>query len=289
MMSIVILGIGTALSLLFVILLFKGSECDYMIEPLDSDAFPMKFLYSAGFALQELPFARLRGKLGSKLRDDATLYYGKKYGEFYARAIWAQTLSFALAALSLMFVAAGLFSGDLCLFSAVVGVVLAMLAAYYFLTYTSGKLRERQDECESELPNAISKLALLVNSGTTMHEAWKMVALGKEGVLYNMMRRSCDAMDNGESEIDAIYTFGVSSSSPDVKKFTSALIQSIERGGGELPLFLANQASELWGQRRQKLLQKGEQAASALLMPITLMFFGVMLIIVAAAIQSFRF
>lgn len=286
-MSIVILALGTVFSIIFLVFLFKGGKYDYMIGPLDSDVFPLKFLYSVGFAIQDIKIFRLRGKLGGQLRNAAALFYGKKFGEFYARAIWAQVLSFVLVCLALMFLIAGLFSGDMCAFFAVTGVVLAALAAYYFITYLQNKLAERQAACEGELPNAISKLALLVNSGVTMHEGWKMVAFGKEGVLYDLMRKSCEAMDNGRSEIDALYDFSVLSNSPDVKKFTSALIQSIERGGGELPIFLANQSGELWSQHRQRLLQKGEQAASALLMPIALMFFGVMLIVIASAVQSF--
>ncbi len=285
--SFIILGIGTVLTVLFLTLLFKGAAYDDLIEPLDSDAFPMKFLYSAGFALQDTKLLRLRGKLGARLRDSASLYYGKKFGEFYARAVWAQALSFVLASLALMFLVAGFFSGDNCMFFALVGVALAVLAAYYFLTYSDGELKKRRAACEGELPNAISKLALLVNSGATLHEAWKMVAFGKEGVIYELMRRSCEAMENGRAEIDSLYDFGIWSNSPDVKKFTSALIQSIERGGGELPIFLANQSGELWSQHRQRLLQKGEQAASALLMPIALMFVGVMLIVIASALQSF--
>lgn len=286
-MSIAVLIIGTILSIGFIVLLIRGKQFDYMIEPLESDIFPLKFIYSVGFSLQNTKLFRLRGKVGSRLRDSATLFYGKKFGEFYARAIWAQVLSYVLACLTWMFMVAGLFSGDLCVFFAAVGLILAVLSAYYFFTYHENKLKERRLACENELPNAISKLALLVNSGTTMHEAWKMVAFGKDGEIYNLMRRSCEAMDNGRSEIDSLYDFGVLSNSPDVKKFTSALIQSIERGGGELPVFLANQSGELWAQHRQRLLQKGEQAASALLMPIALMFFGVMLIVIASAIQSF--
>lgn len=283
-MNIAILAVGTLLTILFIILLFKGSANDYMIEPLDDDAFPLKFLYSAGFAMQNIKLLHLRGKLGAKLREDTTLYYGKKFSEFYARAIWAQTLSFVLLSLALMFLLAGVFAS---MFYALLGIVLAGLAAYYFINYTSDKLKTRRDACDDELPNAISKLALLVNSGATLHDAWKIVAHGKSGPFYELMRDSCVAMDNGKAEIDAIYDFGAASDSQDVKKFTSALFQSIERGGGELPIFLANQSAELWGQNRQRLLQKGEQAASALLMPIALMFAGTMLIVIASAMQSF--
>lgn len=285
-MSIIILVIGTVFSLLAVILLLTGQKYDHMLEPLDDDAFPMKGLYTIGFSLQDSKLFRLRGKLGSRLREETNLMYGKKYGEFYARAVWAQTITYVVLSLAFMFAVAGLFGEDGAFFAGI-GVLLAAAAGYYFLTYTREKLNARRDECESEFPNAISKLALLVNSGVILREGWEMVAYGKEGLLYDMMRESCDDMKNGVSEIDAFYEFGVRCNSQEIKKYSSALIQSIERGGGELSAFLANQSVELWSQRRQRLLQKGEQAAGALLMPIALMFFGVMLIVIAAAVQSF--
>ena len=101
------------------------------------------------------------------------------------------------------------------------------------------------------------------------------------------MRKSCVEMNNGKSEIDALYEFGIMTNSDSIKKFVSALIQSIERGGSDLPQFLANESSELWNEKRQMLLQKGEKAASKLLMPIAIMFLGIMLIVISSAIQSF--
>lgn len=284
-MSIVFLIVGTVLTLLLVGLLLKRNEYDYMIEPLDEDSFPMKFFYSVGFALQEKKL-RLQGKLGNRLREEANLLYGQRFGEFYARAVWAQTISFVLVSMALMFCLAGVMA-DNAMFFGMIGVVLAVLSAYYFMSRMRGKLDERRNDCEDEFPNTISKLALLVNSGVILHEAWRMVAYGKEGRLYDMMRDACNSMDNGMSEIDAIYEFGVHTNSHDIKKFASALIQSIERGGAELTVFLSNQSGELWAQRRQTLLQKGEKAAGALLMPIALMFLGVMMIVVVAAVQSF--
>lgn len=258
-----------------------------MLEPLTGDAFPIKTIYSAGLALQDFKIAKLRGKLGDQLRANCTLLYTKQYSEYYARIAWAQVLSFAMLFISVFFLLAGLSTGDMMVFYALIGIVATAFVAYYFYTYTGEKVKSRCEECEKEFPDAISKLALIVNSGVILHDAWELVAYGKEGTFYDLMKRSCEDMNNGKADIDAIYEFGVVTNSDDVKKFTSALIQSIERGGGDLPQFLANQSSELWARRRQVMLQKGEKAASALLMPIALMFFGVMLIVIAAAMQSF--
>lgn len=289
MTRIVVLALGSILTVLFAVLSIKGGKYDYMLEPLDSGNFPLKSLYAAGFALSDWKLFRLRGKLGQKLRDDTTLFYGKKFGEFYARAVWAQSLSLALLCAAAGFALAGLLGGDMMGLMSLLAVGMAAFCVFYFLQHTGEEMKGRQETCEREFPNVVSKLALLVNAGAILHEAWRMVAYGKDGLIYDLMRRACEEMDNGKSEIDAIYEFGVSSGSRDVKKFASALVQSLERGGGELPGLLSDQSSELWAQHRQRLLQKGEAAASALLAPIGLMFGGTLLLVVAAAMQSMSF
>ena len=128
--------------------------------------------------------------------------------------------------------------------------------------------------------------SLIVNSGVILHDAWEIVARGNKGTFSDLMLRSCEAMRTGRSDVDAIYEFGYLTDSEEIKKFTSALIQSVERGGGELPSFLSNQSKELWNHHRQYMLQQGEKAAGALLMPIALMFVGVMCIVLVAALQS---
>lgn len=278
--------IGTILSVFFLIMLHKGSKYEYMVETLSGDDFPMKTIYIVGLVVQDTKIGRLKGKLGDQLRKNATLLYTRQYSEYYARIMWAQIISFVLLFLSFFFVLAGFFTGTVSNFFALVGICMAVISACFFATYAKNKVKSRQNECESEFPNAISKLALLVNSGVILHEAWKVVAYGKDGIFYDLMKQSCEKMQNGQSDIEAIYEFGMTTNSDDIKKFTSALIQSIERGGAELPRFLENQSGELWFRYRQVMLQKGEQAAGALLMPISLMFFGVILIVISAAMQS---
>jgi len=287
-MNLFFLIIGSFLTILFLIFLFKGSKYDYMLESLSGDAFPAKTIYSVGLAWQDLKIGKLRGALGEQLRSDSSLMYSKNYSEFYARIIWAQILSFGHLFISVFFVAAGFANGAMVLFLVVVGLFFCILSSYYFYTYTKEKISRRRDDCEREFPNAISKLALIVNSGVILHDAWDIVAMGNEGVLYDLMSKSCEQMRNGTSEIDALHDFGVKTNSDDIKKFTAALIQSIERGGGDLPQFLVNQSAEIWTSRRQVMLQKGEKAAGALLMPIALMFLGIMLIVISAAMQSFN-
>lgn len=285
-MGMIFLSIGSVLTVIFIVFLIKGQKYNYMLDVLEGDNFPLKNIYAAGLALQDIKIFAIPGRIGTFLRDKAKLIYSRKFSEFYTHIIWAQALSLGLLCSSVCFVLAGIVK-DMEAFLGLIGVVMAILPGYYFITHLGDQVSNLQVACEKEFPNAISKMALIVNSGVILHDAWEVVANGNTGVFYDLMKKSCEEMKNGKADVDAIYEFGVATSSQDIKKFTSALIQSIERGGGELPSFLANQSKELWAHHRQVLLQKGEKAAGALLMPIALMFFGVMLIVIAAAMQSF--
>lgn len=285
-MSFVCLIIGTVLSALFVVMLFKGGKYDYMLDALSGDDFPLKSIYSVGLAWQDFKLAELKGELAENLRKNSILIYSNQYSEFYARISWAQVISFVHLFLALSFSLTGLVP-DMAGFLVIVGIFASAFGAYYFYTFTSNKVKTRKESCEVEFPNAISKLALIVNSGAILREAWEIVAYGKEGVIYDLMRESCEKMKNGTSEIEAFRDFGIKTDSEDIKKFSGALVQSIEKGGGDLPFFLSNQSKELWDRKKQLMLQKGEKAASALLMPIVMMFFGVILIVIAAAVQNF--
>lgn len=285
-MSIFFLGIGTLLSIIFIIFLIRGRKYDYMFENLNGNDFPLSSVYGAGMALQELKIAKIPDKLGTMLREDTKLLYTKKFSEFYTRTLWAQSLSLGLLFSAICFVLAGILP-DMAELLGLLGVALAIIPGYVFISNTHGRVTTRREECKKAFPNAISKLALIINSGVILRDAWKMVAYGNTGTFYELMQISCESMDNGKSDIEAIGELGFLTNSDDIKKFTSMLIQSIERGGGELPAFLSNQSRELWAHHRQTMLQKGEKAASALLVPIALMFVGVMLIVIAAALQSF--
>ena len=103
------------------------------------------------------------------------------------------------------------------------------------------------------------------------------------------MRKASKKMENGISDADAIFLLGKESNSTEIKKFVSALLQNIEKGGTELAGFLMRQSSELWNTRRQRMLQEGEKAATKLLLPIVLIFVGIIIIVMTAAFAGALF
>ena len=285
-MGIICTFVGTIFSAIFISFLLKGRKYEYMTESLSGDDFPLAAIYGAGLAMQDVSIFRAPEKLAVYIRNNAKLVYTQKYGEFYYRIIWAQALSMGWFCLAVFLLLGGLVP-DMTGLMLLLGLVMAVLPGYYFVNHVAEQVTMRRNESAKAFPNAISKLALIVNSGVILHDAWNVVAYGNSGVFYDLMQASCREMENGKSDVEAILEFGYQTDSDDIKKFTSMLTQSIERGGGELPFFLNNQSKELWDHHRQDMLQKGEKAAGALLMPIALMFLGVMLIVIAAAMQSF--
>ncbi len=241
----------------------------------------MKSLYCVGFSWSETKWFALKGKIREKLIGQAKLLYDAKYAEYYASLVWAQFLTFMHLCITLGLLLAGAFNSALML---VIGIAMAGVFGFYFINRMNDLLKTRETECTSELPEIVSTMALLINAGMMLRNAWHTIAESKEGTVYELMRQSCVDMDNGMSEVDAIHKFGKLSNSAETRKFTSALAQSIERGGSELADFLGRQSIEMWTLKKQLMLQKGEAAASKLLVPTVMLFIGIIVAVITGAL-----
>ena len=276
------LSIGTVLAVLFCIRLKEGQKYLQMVENLDSNAYPLHTLYVVGFAWSKKKLLGFKGKLAAALVNQASLLHGTRFAKFYGTLAWAQAITLSHLVLTLTFLLSAIMysSSGLIL---VGGVFMAVFCAIYSLEDMKNTLKKRTENCENELAQVVSSMAILVNSGMILRNAWVTIGERGQGDIYELMRKATENMRNGASDVDAIYLFGRDSNSLEIKKFTSALIQSIEKSGTELPGFLANQSAELWNTKKQNMLQQGEKAATKLLMPIMLIFVGVIIVIVAAA------
>lgn len=287
-MRYIFIGIGSILAILFIIQIKKGKKFESIVENLDGNTFPLNQLYSVGFAWSSSKLFQLKGKRVADLRAQASLLYDPQYAEYYANVAWAQTITLVHLFLTITFLMAGIMYESAFLML-VGGIFLSVVVATYCLENMKNTLTKRTEECEAQLPEVVSTMAVLVNSGMVLREAWNMVADNGTGAFYELMRKAAENMKNGYSDADAIFLFGKASNSTEIKKFTSALLQSMEKGGAELSSFLAHQSSELWSAKRQRMLQAGEKAATKLLLPIVLIFVGVIIIVMTAAFAGSLF
>ncbi|MFV0364028.1 MAG: type II secretion system F family protein [Suipraeoptans sp.] len=285
-MQIILVTIGTILAILFLIQLKRGKKYESMIVNLDNNVFPLPELYVVGFVWSELKIFAISENMLLKLRRQAAVLYPPQFSEFYANIVWAQTLSLV----HLLLAVSVLFAGATNAFTfLLIGAFFTVLVYVYCQENMKNTIESRREKCEDELPNVASTMAILVNSGMMLRETWKMIAHNNKGAFYQLMRQAIENMNNGYSDAQAILLLGKESNSKDIKKFTSALVQSVEKGGGELDIFLTKQSSELWNEKRQKALQSGEKAATKLLLPIVLIFIGIIIIVITAAFAGSLF
>lgn len=274
------LTFGTLLTLLFLLFLYLGRKYDSATAPLSKKEHPFKDLYGVGFFWQETPPLRLRGKLGRRLLSQAQLLYGRQYAEYYARLAWAKTITLLHLTLAVAFTITAFVQPPQAPLLLLSGGLVALGVGNYGLDNMKDRLEDRRRSCGDALPDIVTRLALLVNSGMVIREAWQTTANSGEGTIYDLMRLSVGYMENGSSISDAVYEFGVLSDTPEIKKMTGALIQGLEKGNADLSYLLIQQSSEQWNHKKQVMLQRGEVAASKLLLPIGLMFIGILIIIV---------
>ena len=112
-----------------------------------------------------------------------------------------------------------------------------------------------------------------------LREAWEEVAFSNNGVFYKEMQKVVEDLNNGIGESDAFHEFGVRCVIPEAKKFASTIIQGIQKGNSQLSKDLQAQSTEVWEQKKQIVMRKGEKAANRLMFPVFLMFGGILIMI----------
>ena len=273
----IVFGTGFLILLFWLYLFFTGLKHAGMFDTLEEKEYPLKEVYFVGYAFMELIHYKYKSKKDRKLRKEVSVLYGEKYAEYYLRVTYSQQITISSILLIFAFIFYGLANS---LAATVVLLVFAGLAYYYFGTLTENRIAKRSEEMLSDFSNVVSKLALLTNAGMIFREAWEQIAYTGETTLYKEMQKSVDEMHNGVSEIDALYKFGLRCIIPEIKKFTSTVIQGIVKGNSEMIAMLQEQSKEVWIKKKQMVTRQGEKAASKLLIPIFIMFIGILIMVI---------
>ena len=275
--DIIIFAIGFIFLIIWMVFFFKGKKYESLFAGLDERDYMFKEIYFVGYAIMEMIGYQYRSKADRKLRKEISVLYGDKYADYYLRVTYAQKTTIAFTLFVLAFPMYGLANTIL---ATVVVMLFAAVAYYYFGTTTEQRITKRSEEMLSDFSNVVSKLALLTNAGMIMREAWEEVAYTGESTLYIEMQKAVDEMHNGVSEVDALFNFGTRCIIPEIKKFTSTIVQGIIKGNSELTIMLQEQSKEVWALKKQNVRRQGEKAASKLMIPIMIMFAGILIMII---------
>ena len=273
----IVFGIGAVLLGIWLVLFFTGLKYASLFDALTEKEFPLKEIYFVGYAALELVHYSYKRKHDRKLRKELSVLFGEKYAEYYLRVIHAQEITMSLTLAILGFALYGV-ADDIAVL--VVLLIFAGLAYYYFGTLTEKRILKRSEEMLRDFSNVVSKLALLTNAGMILREAWTEIAFSGETTIYREMQTSVEEMNNGISEIDAIFRFGKRCIIPEIKKFSSTIVQGLVKGNNELAMMLQAQSREVWMLKKQDIHRQGEKAASRLLIPVVIMFVGILIMVI---------
>ena len=276
-MDIIIIALGASSFVIWLVLFIRGSQYNALFDVLEEEEFQFKEIYGLGYGVLEMMKYSYKSKSDRKLRSQLDILYGEKYSDYYLRVTRAQQVTMGLTVWVLACSFYGL-TGEIAAFG--VGVMFAGLALYYYGTLADKKIEERSEALLRDFSDVVAKLALLTNAGMIMREAWVEVAAEGEGTIYEEMRLTVDEMNNGVADVDAIYNFGVRCIIPEIKKFTSTIVQGMVKGNSELTLMLQEQSKEVWQLKKQLVRREAEKAASKLMLPMCIMFVGILIMII---------
>lgn len=275
--DLIILGIGAVTLVIWLLLFVLGLKSKSLFDNLEEKDYPLKEIYFVGYTIMTLIGYKYKSKQDRKLRKEICVLYNEKYADYYIRVIYAQRMTFAATLAVLAFCLYGLM--DTVLITLVI-LMFSGLAYYYFGTVTANKILKRSEEMLSDFSDVVSKLALLTNAGMIMREAWEEVAFTGNTSIYVEMQKAVEEMNNGASEIDALYNFGSRCIVPEIKKFTSTIVQGIVKGNNELTAMLKEQSKEVWAAKKQNVRRQGEKAGSKLMIPIMMTFVGILIMVI---------
>lgn len=260
----------------WILIYFSTMKYSNLFETLDSKKFRLKDLYFTGYGMLERFNYDYKTKKNRDLKKQLEVLYGEKYSDYYLRVIRSQQLTAFMICIPIAFIFYGL-SSEYTL--TIVILALGAFLGYYLGQEPKKEIDERSDQLMGEFSEVVSKLALLTDAGMILREAWEEIAYSDEGMIYSEMILAVDEMNNGISDVEAIRHFGNRCMVPEIKKFTSTLMQGMTKGNKELSIMLAAQTDEVWNLKRQLVKRKGEEAQSKLLVPMILMFVGIMIMV----------
>lgn len=253
-----------------------------LVESVDDDNYFLRDIFVVGLAVIKL-FKIDYMKFGKRNRAKLAELYSKEYADFNILVSLAAQISYVLT-----FIPVGCFlgvaAGEPIL--AGIGILMGVFLAVYVEMKLSSRIDERHDALLLALPNVLSKMALLVNVGTTFREAWRLASDSTDGILGEEMRATVKHIDNGMSEKDAYIDFADRCRIQQVKKMVSIICQNLEKGSSELASALKEISIDAWSEKKHIVKRLGENANNKLIIPMMIMFAGVIFMIVVPIVMN---
>lgn len=168
-------------------------------------------------------------------------------------------------------------------------ISLVVFAGLSYLGYKKYKqinenILMRSESIEADFPKIMSKLALLSGAGMSVDNAWKLTAYSGEGVLYDEMQSVVTSLEQNVPPHEAYGQFMINCNNKYTTKLAMSILQNTSKGNDKIITLFQNMNDESWFEKRQNAKQFGEKAGGKLLLPMILMFMGIMLLVIGPVV-----
>lgn len=165
-------------------------------------------------------------------------------------------------------------------------VIFACLSYFGYRKYKeiSENILMRSESIETDFPKIMSKLALLTGAGMSVDNAWKLTAYSGEGVLYDEMQSVVINLEQNIPPHEAYGQFMINCNNKYTTKLAMSILQNTSKGNDKIITLFQNMNDESWFEKRQNAKQFGEKAGGKLILPMILMFSGIMLLVMGPVV-----
>lgn len=242
--QLILLTLATPFTLIWIYLAIAGGKkYQKYTDSSFAKEFQMSELLCVGFSVMRILHISTKTRSAqAKIREIAEIK-GKKYAEYYYYMLLGAKTTYIYTIIIFVILLSALADSKSLL---LLGLVMGGLLILYLDLTLQDKLTARRQEIVLDLPQVLSKLTLLVNSGMVLRDAWKKVSITGERALYQEMQNANLEMENGVMEIDAYRNFAERCNVKEVRKFTSLIIQNLNKGNEELAYFMKDLSDEMW-------------------------------------------
>ena len=285
-----IAGIPFIISVLItlVLLLVSKKNVKYVSETsnLNKEQYPFKDIMPMGLLLAD--------KVGiEKLKVQNKALYEKMismYGievESNFRLHMANKFMLSIIAIDAVYFIV-LANASINLFMIILGLIAGI--ATYFLSDSlqEEQFKKRTKEIKYDFPEFLTQLVLLINAGLTIERAWGKILehIDKNTVLATEMTKTYNDMRSNKSISKCLNDLSRRCKVKEISKFTSIILQNINKGSSDMVFMLQQLSEECWIERKLAAKQKGEEASSKLLFPMMLMLLAVFAIVLVPAMMQ---
>lgn len=264
----------------------SGTKYQTYIDSLEANDYFMKGMYGVGYRMIDLfhididtpHFRKKAGRLGEM--------YGKKSARLLVLSDLAAQITYIITLIPF-----GIFLAVI-MDELLVILIMAMFAGFLavYIEYDkSSKVEKRREDILRDFPHLLSQMALLINAGMPLREALETASGKEEGVLYEQLRRLTDDMRNGIPEYEAFREFADRCGVDEVRKLSGLITQNVRKGSSELAAALLELSGEVWRNRTSQVREQGEKASSKLLVPILIIFAGILLMVAGPMLKEMNF